>query len=91
MFWLLLDLIQGAYDLARRGRLGDPRRVHRDRRLGGGDVGRRRRQAVAAAEVAGRDRDAADGHAGPWARLVPVCFVLGMFNFAYAVGLRYPA
>ena len=56
---------------ARRGRLGDSRCVHRDRRLGGGDVGRRGRQAVAAAEVAGRDRITADGYADR-RRLVPV-------------------
>ena len=51
VFWLLLDLLQGAYDLREALERVAARRAHQHRRLGGGGVDRRARQAVESADA----------------------------------------
>lgn len=89
VFWLLLDLIQGAYDL----------RDASDEALRLALIAIGLSSAAMWLGVAGRPWRLPDGlmeaanapldnrTAG---RLVNVCFVLGMFNYAYAVGFDIP-
>ena len=89
VFWLLLDLIQGAYDL---GEAADW--ALRDAFIAVGVsaavmwlgvAGRPWKLPNWLGEIASRQMDTRTV-----ARLVPVCFVLGMFNFAYATGFDLP-
>ena len=89
VFWLLLDLIQGAYDLSQATEAAT-----RDAFIAIGLSATAMWAGVAfrpwklppwIAEVAGSqlsDR--------MLSRLIPACFVLGMFNFAYSVGFDLP-
>lgn len=89
VFWLLLDLIQGAYDLS-----ATTDAAIRDAFLAIGICAASMWAGVAGkpwpipgviAEIARRDMDTKTV-----GRLVPVCFVLGMFNYAYSVGFDIP-
>ena len=89
VFWLLLDLLQGAYDL--RQASND---ALRDALLSigvtaaavwVGVLGRPWKAPSWLVEVASRPLETR-----MITRLVPICFVLGMFNFAYAVDFDIP-
>lgn len=89
VFWLLLDLIQGAYDLKDTT---DP--AIRDAFLAIGVCAASMWVGVAGkpwpiprviSELAQREMDTRTV-----ARLVPVCFCLGMFNFAFATNFDIP-
>ena len=89
VFWLLLDLIQGAYDL----------RDASDDALKLALIAVGLSSAAMWLGVAGRPwrlpRGIADLASSPLdnktiGRLVPVCFVLGMLNYAYAVDFDIP-
>jgi hypothetical protein len=89
VFWLLLDLIQGAYDLREAADW-----ALRDAFIAIGVSAAAMWIGVAGkpwklpnwlGEIAARSMDTRTV-----ARLVPVCFVLGMFNFAYATGFDLP-
>ena len=89
VFWLLLDLVQGAYDL--RQASSD---ALRDALLSIGVsaaavwlgvLGRPWKAPAWLVEVASRPLETR-----AITRLVPICFVLGMFNFAYAVDFDIP-
>lgn len=89
IFWLLLDLVQGAYDLRDAG---DPAVRSAFIAIGVsaaamwvGVAGRPWPLPKWLAEIAERSMD--NKTVG---RLVPLCFVLGMFNFAYAVDFDIP-
>jgi len=89
MFWLLLDLIQGAYDLsdaadwAIRDAFIAIGLSAAAMWLGVG--GRPWKLPNWLAEIASKSMDTRTV-----ARMVPVCFLLGMFNFAFAVGFDIP-
>lgn len=87
LFWLLLDLIQGAYDIE-----DAPDWAIRDAFIAIGisaaamwigAAGKPWRIPQWLSEVASRPLTTK-----MIARLVPVCFVLGMFNYAYATGFN---
>ena len=89
VFWLLLDLLQGAYDL--RQASDD---ALRDALLSIGVsaaavwigvLGKPWQAPSWLVDVASRPLDTR-----ALTRLVPICFVLGMFNFAYAVDFDIP-
>lgn len=89
VFWLLLDLLQGAYDLRQASN-----EALRDALLSIGVtaaavwlgvLGRPWKAPTWLVEVASRPLDTRT-----ITRLVPICFVLGMFNFAYAVDFDIP-
>jgi len=89
VFWLLLDLIQGAYDLRDAADW-----ALRDAFIAVGVSAAAMWIGVAGkpwklpnwlGEIASRSMDTRIV-----ARLVPVCFVLGMFNFAYSTGFDLP-
>lgn len=89
VFWLLLDLIQGAYDLREA-----PEWAIRDAFIAIGISAACMWIGVAGkpwplpkwiTEIAVRDMDTKTV-----GRLVPVCFVFGMFNFAYATNFDVP-
>jgi oligosaccharide repeat unit polymerase len=89
VFWLLLDLIQGAYDLREA-----PDWAIRDAFIAVGVsaaamwigvAGRPWKLPKWLGEIASRSMDTRTV-----ARLVPVCFVLGMFNYALATGFDLP-
>lgn len=89
IFWLLLDLIQGAYDLSEA-----PDWAIRDAFISIGVSAAAMWIGVAGqpwplpkwlGEIAQRSMDTRTV-----ARLVPVCFFIGMFNFAYATGFDVP-
>ena len=89
MFWLLLDLIQGAYDLSDAADW-----AIRDAFIAIGLSaaamwlcvgGRPWKLPNWLAEIASKSMDTRTV-----ARMVPVCFLLGMFNFAFAVGFDIP-
>lgn len=89
VFWLLLDLVQGAYDLR-----DAPDWAIRDAFIAigvsaaamwVGTAGRPWPIPKWVADIARRPMDTRTV-----GRLVPVCFVLGMFNFAYAVNFDLP-
>ena len=89
MFWLLLDLIQGAYDLREAADW-----ALRDAFIAVGVSAAAMWLGVAGkpwklpnwlAEIASREMDTRTV-----ARLVPACFVLGMFNYAYSTGFDLP-
>jgi hypothetical protein len=89
VFWLLLDLIQGAYDLS-----ATTDAALRDGFLAVGVSAASMWAGVAGkpwpipkvlADIAKRDMDTRTV-----GRLVPVCFLLGMFNYAYAVNFDIP-
>ena len=89
VFWLLLDLVQGAYDL--RQATSD---ALRDALLSIGVsaaavwlgvLGRPWKAPSWLVDVASRPLEVRT-----ITRLVPICFVLGMFNFAYAVDFDIP-
>jgi len=89
VFWLLLDLIQGAYDLR-----GAADWAIRDAFIAVGVsaaamwvgfAGKPWKIPNWLGEIASRSMDARTV-----ARLVPVCFLLGMFNYAYATGFDLP-
>jgi oligosaccharide repeat unit polymerase len=89
VFWLLLDLIQGAYDLRDAADW-----AIRDAFIAVGVSAAAMWLGFAGkpwplpkwlAEIASRSMDTRT-----IARLVPVCFCLGMFNFAYATGFDLP-
>ncbi len=89
VFWLLLDLIQGAYDLSDTT---DP--AIRDAFLAigvsaacmwAGVAGKPWPIPKVIQDIAQRDMDTKTV-----GRLVPLCFVLGMFNYAYATGFDIP-
>ena len=89
MFWLLLDLIQGAYDLSDAADW-----AIRDAFIAiglsaaamwMGVGGRPWKLPKWLAEIASKSMDTRTV-----ARMVPVCFLLGMFNFAFAVGFDIP-
>jgi oligosaccharide repeat unit polymerase len=89
LFWLLLDLIQGAYDLRDAADW-----AIRDAFIAIGVsaaamwigvAGRPWKLPNWLAEIAARPMDTRT-----IARLVPVCFCLGLFNFAYATGFDIP-
>jgi hypothetical protein len=89
VFWLLLDLIQGAYDLRDAADW-----ALRDAFIAVGVSAAAMWVGVAGkpwklpnwlGEIASRSMDTRIV-----ARLVPVCFVLGMFNFAYSTGFDLP-
>jgi hypothetical protein len=89
VFWLLLDLIQGAYDLRDAADW-----AIRDAFIAVGVSASAMWIGVAGkpwplpkwlAEIASRTMDTRTV-----ARLVPVCFFLGMANYAYAVGFDIP-
>ena len=89
IFWLLLDLIQGAYDLRDAS---DPAVRNAFIAIGVsaaamwvGVAGRPWPVPKWLAEIAGRSLDIRTV-----GRLVPLCFALGMFNFAYSVGFDIP-
>ena len=89
VFWLLLDLIQGAYDL----RDASDEALQQALVAIGlssaamwlGVAGRPWRLPPGLSELASTHLDSAT-----IGRLVPVCFVLGMLNYAYAVGFDIP-
>ena len=85
VFWLLLDLLQGAYDLREASDEALRRRPDQHRRLGRGGMDRRGRQAVDGAEAGSPTSPTGRSRPRTIERLVPICFVLGMLNFAYAV------
>ena len=89
VFWLLLDLIQGAYDLR-----DAPDWAIRDAFIAVGVsasvmwigvAGRPWKLPNWLGEIASRPMDTRT-----IAQLVPLCFVLGMFNFAYATSFDVP-
>ena len=89
VFWLLLDLIQGAYDLREAADW-----ALRDAFIAVGVSAAAMWLGVAGkpwklpnwlAEIASREMDTRTV-----ARLVPACFVLGMFNYAYSTGFDLP-
>jgi oligosaccharide repeat unit polymerase len=89
VFWLLLDLIQGAYDLRNASDW-----AIRDAFIAVGVsaaamwvgfAGQPWRIPNWLGEIASRSMDSRTV-----ARLVPVCFLLGMFNYAYATGFDLP-
>lgn len=89
VFWLLLDLIQGAYDLRDAADW-----ALRDAFIAVGVSAAAMWLGVAGrpwklpnwlGEIASRPMDTRIA-----ARLVPLCFFLGMFNFAYATGFDLP-
>jgi len=89
VFWLLLDLIQGAYDLRDAADW-----ALRDAFIAVGVsaaamwigvAGRPWKLPNWLAEIASREMDTRTV-----ARLVPACFCLGMFNFAYSTGFDLP-
>jgi hypothetical protein len=89
VFWLLLDLIQGAYDLRDAADW-----ALRDAFIAVGvsaaamwigAAGRPWKLPNWLGEIASREMDTRTV-----ARLVPVCFILGMLNFAYATGFDMP-
>src|SRR5687767_8515146 len=89
VFWLLLDLVQGAYDLR-----DAPDWAIRDAFIAigvsaaamwVGMAGRPWPIPKWVADIAMRPMDTRTV-----GRLVPVCFVLGMFNFAYSVNFDLP-
>ena len=89
LFWLLLDLIQGAYDLRDAA---DPAVYSAFVAIGVsaaamwlGAAGRPWPLPRWLAEIAQRPMDT-----NTVSRLIPVCFVLGMFNFALSVGFDIP-
>ena len=90
VFWLLLDLIQGAYDLRDAADW-----AIRDAFIAIGASAAAMWVGVAGrawplpkwlAELASRPLDTKSV-----GRLIPACFVLGMFNFAYATNFDLPA
>ena len=89
VFWLLLDLLQGAYDLreasapALRDALASIGVSAAAVWLG--LLGRPWKAPGWLVDVTNRPLDART-----ISRLVPICFVLGMFNFAYAVDFDIP-
>ena len=89
VFWLLLDLIQGAYDL--RGAADWAIRdafiavVVSAAVMWVGFAGKPWKIPNWLGEIASRSMDSRTV-----ARLVPVCFLLGMFNYAYATGFDLP-
>ena len=89
VFWLLLDLLQGAYDLrqasneALRDALASIGVTASAVWLG--VMGRPWKPPGWLVEVTSRPLETKT-----ITRLVPICFVLGMFNFAYAVGFDIP-
>ena len=89
VFWLLLDLLQGAYDLRQASS-----EALRDALLGIGlsaaavwlgVLGRPWKAPSWLVDVASRPLETPAIR-----RLVPICFLLGMFNFAYAVDFDIP-
>jgi oligosaccharide repeat unit polymerase len=89
VFWLLLDLIQGAYDLRNAADW-----AIRDAFIAVGVsaaamwvgfAGRPWKIPNWLGEIASRPMDSRTV-----GRLVPVCFLLGMFNYAYATGFDLP-
>lgn len=89
VFWLLLDLVQGAYDLRDASDAG-----LRDAFIAVGvsagamwlgAAGQPWRMPKWIAEVASRPMDTRT-----IGRLIPVCFIFGMFNYAYAVDFDIP-
>jgi oligosaccharide repeat unit polymerase len=89
VFWLLLDLLQGAYDLRQASN-----NALRDALASIGVtaaavwiglLGRPWKAPGWLVEVTGRPLEART-----ITRLVPICFVLGMFNFAYSVDFDIP-
>ncbi|MBY0493712.1 MAG: oligosaccharide repeat unit polymerase [Cyanobacteria bacterium] len=89
VFWLLLDLIQGAYDLREAADW-----AIRDAFIAIGVSAATMWIGVAGkpwklpnwlAEIASKSMDTRTV-----ARLVPACFFLGMFNFAFATGFNLP-
>jgi oligosaccharide repeat unit polymerase len=89
VFWLLLDLVQGAYDLSAAADW-----AIRDAFIAIGVSAAAMWLGVAGkpwklpnwlAELASKSMDTRTV-----ARLVPVCFVLGMFNYAFATGFNLP-
>jgi oligosaccharide repeat unit polymerase len=89
VFWLLLDLIQGAYDLSDASddalRLAMIAVGLSSAAMWLGVAGRPWRLPRGFVELANTPLDS-----HTIGRLVPVCFVLGMFNYAYAVGFDIP-
>ena len=89
VFWVLLDLIQGAYDL--RGASDDALQQAliavglSSAAMWLGVAGRPWRLPRGLLELASTPLDSAT-----IGRLVPVCFCLGMLNYAYAVGFDIP-
>jgi oligosaccharide repeat unit polymerase len=89
VFWLLLDLLQGAYDL--REASNDALREAlasigvSAAAVWVGLLGRPWRAPGWLVEVTNRPLEARTIN-----RLVPICFVLGMFNFAYSVDFDIP-
>jgi oligosaccharide repeat unit polymerase len=89
VFWLLLDLIQGAYDL--RDASDDALRLAiiaiglSSAAMWLGVSGRPWRLPRGLVELAGTHLDAKT-----IGRLVPVCFAIGMLNYAYPVGFDIP-
>jgi len=90
VFWLLLDLIQGAYDL--RDASDEALQLAMiaiglsSAAMWLGAAGRPWRLPKGLVELAATHLDSRT-----IARLVPVCFALGMLNFAYATGFDVPA
>lgn len=89
LMWLLLDLVQGAYDLS--GASDDAIRMALVA-IGTfaacmwlGTAGRAWRLPQSLVDVARRPLDPA-----VVARLIPACFFLGMFNFIYSVNFNIP-
>lgn len=89
VFWLLLDLVQGAYDLR-----DAPDWALRDAFIAIGVSAAAMWVGVAGRpwplpnwvkEIAAREMDTRTV-----GRLIPVCFLLGMFNFAYTVDFNLP-
>ena len=89
VFWLLLDPIQGAYDLRDASdaaiRDGFIAIAVSASAMWVGVAGKAWPLPNWLAEIAIRPMDTRTV-----ARLVPVCFVLGMFNYAYWVGFDFP-
>lgn len=89
VFWLLLDLVQGAYDLREAAdwairdafvAIGVSAAA-----MWVGVAGRPWRLPNWVAEIASRSMETR-----LLTRLIPVCFLIGMFNFAYSVGFDLP-
>jgi hypothetical protein len=89
VYWVLLDLIQGAYDL--RGASDDAlRSALMAVGVSGvamwlGVMGKPWKLPRWLIDVASRPLDAATVR-----RIIPVCFAFGMLNYAYAVGFNLP-
>jgi len=89
VYWILLDLVQGAYNL--RDATDDSLRAAMlavglsATAMWAGVIGTPWRLPKWLIEVASRPLDA-----GTIKRILPACFALGMLNYAYAVGFNLP-